>query len=339
MVAGRLRQSLVGRYGEDTVFRDKDSIAAGEDWMQAIRKGLTAEVVVLALIGHSWASAVDAQGRRRLDDPTDWNRIELEQAITTGRRIIPVLVDGAQMPSDSDLPESLRPVMRLNALKLRDDDWESDVEKLVHAVGLEAAARLARYRLAVAVVGAFVLVVGGAAYLWWGPTSEDIPTAPGVESKGGSYRADIVARLRDEQYKALALLDTARPQAIRLIDDNLGAIDEALKSFPEEPDLHVLAGYAAKNVFASSKGILSPERRALYLKRARHSFERALLLKPNDPGAVNGMGNVLFYEGRFDEAIAHHKRALELTGGNYPAAKHDLDLVAKVQSGKIAFNP
>jgi hypothetical protein len=88
MVAGRLRQSLVGRYGERTVFRDKDSIGAGEDWTQAIREGLTGDVVVLALIGHSWASAVDAQGQRRLDDPTDWNRIELEQALTSGGRVI-----------------------------------------------------------------------------------------------------------------------------------------------------------------------------------------------------------------------------------------------------------
>jgi tetratricopeptide (TPR) repeat protein len=282
---------------------------------------------------------VDAQGRRRLDDPTDWNRIELEQALTRRGRVIPVLVDGAQMPSESDLPESLRPLTRLNALKLRDDDWESDVEKLIRAVGLKAPARRARYRRAVAVVAAFVLVGAGAAYWWWGRTSEDIPIAPGVESKGGSYRADIVAKLGDEQYKGLALLDTDRPQAIRLIDDNLSAIDEALKSFPEDANLHVLAGYAAKNVFASSKGILSPERRQLYLKRARHSFERALLLKPDDPGAVNGMGNVLFYERRFDEAIAHHKRALKLAGGNYPAAKHDLDLVTKVQSSKIAFDP
>jgi tetratricopeptide (TPR) repeat protein len=324
MVAGRLRQSLVGRYG---------------DWTQAIRDGLTGEVVVLALIGQSWASAVDAQGHRRLDDPADWNRVELEQALTSRRRVIPVLIDGAQMPRESDLPETLRPLTRLNALKLRDDDWESDIEKLVRAVGLEAPARLARFRRATAVIGAFLFVAVGAAYFWWGRISEDTPTIPGVESKSGSYRDDIVEKLGNDQYKALELLNTDRPQAIRLIDDNLSAINEALKSFPDDVDLHVLAGYGAKNVFASSKNILSAERRQLYLKRAHRSFERALSLKPNDPGAVNGMGNVLFYERRFDEAIAHHKRALDLAGGNYPAAKNDLDLVTKVKAGSIAFDP
>ena len=172
------------------------------------------------------------------------------------------------MPRESDLPESLRPLTRLNALKLRDDDWESDVEKLVRAVGLQATPRLARSRPAIAVIATLVFIAVGAAYLWWGRPSDDTATVAGVESKSGSYHDDIVEKLGKDQYKALGLLNTDRPQAIRLTDDNLSAIDEALRSFPEDVDLHVLAGYAAKNVFASSKGILSAERRPLYLKRA-----------------------------------------------------------------------
>jgi hypothetical protein len=144
------------------------------------------------------------------------------------------------MPRESDLPESLRPLTRLNALKLRDDDWESDVEKLVRAVGLQATPRLARSRRVIAVIATLVFIAVGAAYLWWGRTSDDTATVAGVESKSGSYRDDIVDKLGKDQYKALELLNTDRPQAIRLIDDNLSAIDEALRNPNFEVVLFVL---------------------------------------------------------------------------------------------------
>ena len=51
-------------------------------------------------------------------------------------------------------------------------------------------------------------------------------------------------------------------------------------------------------------------------------FQQALNLSPNDAGAVNGMGNVRFYQGNFDAALAMHRRALELEPG-YSAAKND----------------
>jgi hypothetical protein len=178
MVAGRLRQSLVGRFGEEAVFRDKDSIAAGEDWTRAIREGLTGEVVVLALIGHDWAGTADAEGRRRLDDPTDWNRVELEQALTQGGRVIPVLVDGTQMPRESDLPESLRPLTHLNALKLRDDDWEPDVERLLRAVGPKGIGQDLRMWAA---VGVLALVVAVATYWWLGNAPPPPPDERGTE--------------------------------------------------------------------------------------------------------------------------------------------------------------
>ena len=59
-------------------------------------------------------------------------------------------------------------------------------------------------------------------------------------------------------------------------------------------------------------------------------FEAALKADPKDPGAVNGMGNVLFYERKFDEAIRYHEQAIKLTGGSYPAAENDLNLVKGV---------
>jgi len=135
------------------------------------------------------------------------------------------------------------------------------------------------------------------------------------------------------------MLESGKPSAARaLIDKNLRAIDEALKTFPNDADFHALMGYTLKDVFQSSKNLLSADQRQAYLVRARKSFEHALMLDPNNAIAHNGMGNVLFFEGHFDEAIKEHETALELTGGNYPAAEHDMRLVIRVKNGEIPFD-
>ena len=132
-VAGRLRELLARRFGEKAVFRDKNSIAPGEDWTKAITDALNGGAIVLALIGPSWAMTRDDAGRRQLDDPADWNRIELERAFERQSLVIPVLVNDAKVPKESELPESIKALTRKNALKLRDDDWDSDIERLCAA--------------------------------------------------------------------------------------------------------------------------------------------------------------------------------------------------------------
>lgn len=120
------------------------------------------------------------------------------------------------------------------------------------------------------------------------------------------------------------MLEAGKPDAARkLIDKNLEAVDTALKSFPEDADFHALLGYTLKDVYQSSKDLLSPKQREAYLKRARKSFEQALRLDPQNASAHNGLGNVLFFEGQFDAAIKEIDTALELTGGNYSQAEHD----------------
>ena len=344
MVAGRLRESLAKRLGEETIFRDKNSIRAGEDWTKAIEAGLAGEVVVLALVGPGWTMARDETGARRLDDPTDWNRVELEQALKRSRRVIPLLIDEARMPKESELPESLKPLARSNALKLRDDDWDSDVERIVQAVGAQAAASKKWHRGVLASIALAAIVAGGAGYWWLRPAQESAsPSSPGASGSASSYRDDIRRKLAEEQEQALKLLFSTnapdRARAITLIDANLGGIDKALESFPDDVFLHTLAGYAAKNVYESSRGsdILSAQQRQKYLAQARLHFEAALKLAPQDPGALNGMGNMFFYERKFDEAIKYHEQAIKFAAGSYPAAEHDLDMVKRVKSGELAF--
>jgi tetratricopeptide (TPR) repeat protein len=338
MVAGRLRESLARKLGEQAIFRDKNSIPAGEDWTKAIDEALSGRVVVLALIGPSWATAHDEAGHRRLDDPADWNRVELERALERRRLVIPLLVDDAKMPAESELPQGLTLLARSNALKLRDDDWDSDIERLVRA--LDVHGTWARVRRPAVVAMLAVVIASGTGY-WWLRSGEGKAdrTLRTDNSAGSTYQSDVVRARAEEQKQALGLLGTDKPRAVRLIDDNIAKIDEAIASFPESADLHSLGGYAAKNVYASSKGILPAQMRRDYLLKAQTYFERALELDPKNPGAVNGMGNVLFYERRFDEASQHYEKAIKLAGGIYPEAEHDLDLVKRVKRGQAAFDP
>jgi hypothetical protein len=134
MAAGRLREAIAKHFGNQQTFRDKEDISAGLDWLNAIQKAMSDDAIVLALIGPTWLTALDSEGRRRLDRPDDVNRVELEAALSKELRVIPLLVQGSAMPDASELPETLRSLTRRHAVKLRDDDWDTDMRRLFTAL-------------------------------------------------------------------------------------------------------------------------------------------------------------------------------------------------------------
>ena len=83
------------------------------------------------VIGNSWASCTGQDGRRRLDDPKDWVRLEVAAALRRNVLVVPVLVDGARLPDPTSLPEELRPLCRRNTCELSDLRWAFDVGELV----------------------------------------------------------------------------------------------------------------------------------------------------------------------------------------------------------------
>src|SRR6185436_8507640 len=86
-------------------------------------------------IGREWAGARDMTGSRRLDEPFDFVRLEIAAALARPNvLVVPVLVEGAAMPSAADLPENLKPLMRRHAVSIRDETWDSDVERLVNVI-------------------------------------------------------------------------------------------------------------------------------------------------------------------------------------------------------------
>src|SRR5262249_4945554 len=117
-VCGRIYDRLEAHFGTQQVLMDVDSIPAGADFRDYLTQFINQSDVVLAVIGPRWEGPL-GDSRRRVDDPNDFVRIEIEQAIARGIPIIPLLVQGATMPSASSLAPSLVPLAYRNAIIVR----------------------------------------------------------------------------------------------------------------------------------------------------------------------------------------------------------------------------
>lgn len=132
--AGRLFDMLESQLGPEQVFLDVDNIAPGKDFAEELSLQVSKCDVFLAVIGRHWEDAKDSCGGRRLDNPNDWVRIEIEAALQQSKNLIPVLVDGAIMPRSEVLPESLRPLAGRNAVRLTHERFKADTYGLVNSI-------------------------------------------------------------------------------------------------------------------------------------------------------------------------------------------------------------
>jgi hypothetical protein len=118
-VSGRIFDRLIAHFGRPSVFIDVDNIPPGVDFRAHIADAIGQSTVLLAIIGPKWCDSVNADGERRLDDPGDFVRIEIESALERNVHVIPLLVRDARVPSALQLPESLRKLVYLNAPEVR----------------------------------------------------------------------------------------------------------------------------------------------------------------------------------------------------------------------------
>jgi hypothetical protein len=136
--SGRLYDRLCAHF-PGKVFRDVGSLEPGVEWHDAIAHIIGQSDACIVVIGRDWLSITNANGERRLDDPRDTVRQEIVAALERKMRVFPVLVGGAKMPAEEDLPPDLRSLCRRNALEITEQDWDEDLRKLVSA--LEIALR------------------------------------------------------------------------------------------------------------------------------------------------------------------------------------------------------
>jgi hypothetical protein len=164
--AGRIFDRLHREFGSAAVFRDVDAISEGTSFPDAIRHQLETCRVFLLIIGPGWLSARDESGGRRLDDPSDWVRIEIATALKQSSCIIPITVGNARMPAARELPDELKALVERQGRELRDGDtWNGDMELLVRRISTELGVQRGKL-VRIALLSASALALVGGLSLW-----------------------------------------------------------------------------------------------------------------------------------------------------------------------------
>lgn len=174
--SGRLRDRLRTEFGKRAIFMDTSTIPGGAKFDEAIAQNLKSCTVFVAVIGKSWLDCKNDAGQRRLDDPGDWVRKEVAQALTRDDLlVIPVIFGGATMPGSEALPADLQPLARRNAVSINDADFDSDVVRLIEACQPHVP-KPRRWPWLAGAAAALLAIVG--AWFW---------THPGDEGSRGVY--------------------------------------------------------------------------------------------------------------------------------------------------------
>jgi len=135
-VVDRMRDRLIEAYDEDAVFRDIESIPLGRNFSDVLKEATTTCDVMLVVIGPQWAGITDNKGNKRLFEPNDYTRLEVEAGLTNPKiLVIPVLVMGAHMPGVDEIPASLVDLRFRNAINVRNDpDFTPDMQRLIDGI-------------------------------------------------------------------------------------------------------------------------------------------------------------------------------------------------------------
>ena len=133
-----LRDRLAARFGANQIFMDVDSIEPGLDFVEVIESSVASCDVVLALIGKRWLQS------QRLQDPRDFVRLEIQAALARKIRVIPVLLEGTEMPNAEELPDGLAPLSRRQAFEISNRHFSDDLNQLSELLGRILAAQEAK---------------------------------------------------------------------------------------------------------------------------------------------------------------------------------------------------
>jgi hypothetical protein len=131
-LAGRLADRLRLDAGIDSVFIDVETIGGGADFKADIQRALGQSNAVLVLIGKNWIG--QSADKVRINEPDDFIRLEVSEALLSKARVIPVLANGAGMPAASKLPDDVRRITALNALSLQHETFARDADFLLDSI-------------------------------------------------------------------------------------------------------------------------------------------------------------------------------------------------------------
>jgi predicted ATPase/class 3 adenylate cyclase len=146
--AGRIYDRLAERLGKDSVYMDLDSTVPGADFADVIEQTIAQCDALIAVIGRDWVSALRPSRRaRHADGSEDWVRREIAAALARNIRVIPVLVQGAKMPSSAELPDDIKGLARRHAIELSETAWSAQLGLLMDALPVATATSASTGRL------------------------------------------------------------------------------------------------------------------------------------------------------------------------------------------------
>ena len=282
---------------------DIDTIDLGVDFANAIENAVGAVDVLICVMGTEWLTVVDKNGKRRLDNPMDFIRLEVASALKRDIRVIPVLVGSATMPSADQLPPDLAKLPRRNALHLGDARFHTDADRLIKSVRILMPGRLSRGALSKAsglvkwlgAAGIVLVVSGGAWYAW-----EDAEKAKKVKGVEEESKQIMVAQADAKRKADLAAKQKAEAKRKAALEAERTAKSKVALAAKQKADAKRKADLAAKQkAEAKRKAALEAERTA--------KLEAALAAKQKADAAAERKADLAAKQ----KAEAKRKAALE----------------------------
>lgn len=127
---GRMYDHLLKTFEANDIFMDVQNIEPGADFVEVLENAVANCAVFLCVIGNHWLSAKNKDDERRIDAWNDFVRIEIESAIKQSKVVVPILVGGAKIPAPDNLPESIKPLARRNAVSISHQNFADDMERI-----------------------------------------------------------------------------------------------------------------------------------------------------------------------------------------------------------------
>jgi TPR repeat protein len=142
--ARMIYEAFLRRMPRENVFMDIDTIPLGVNFVKVLEGWVEQCEVLLVLMGPDWANSTDPKtGKRRLDNPKDFVRVEIRGALTRDIPVVPVMLDGAEIPDEAQLPDDIKGLLSRNAEFVEYRNFDADVQRLIKKLGVGGSAKQA----------------------------------------------------------------------------------------------------------------------------------------------------------------------------------------------------
>ena len=233
--AGRVHDRLVREFGSDLLFMDVDGIPLGVNFVKVLQEEVAKCSALLAIIGHEWLNVRDEDGRRRLDNPDDFVRVEIAAALQRDIPVIPIMLEGTKVPKANQLPNDLQGLALRNGLGVRHSSFHTDMDILIR--GLKGRLTEANEQRVQS------LTPGADKNIWMDDGAGDRDTTPNLRSAQETTRqSDVKGPLHQVANPAVS----AEQRAVVTTAPALSKIPEEVTNFPDENNKSIRKVIAAE---------------------------------------------------------------------------------------------